>query len=257
MPLRPLHLALTALISLSISSHTFAYDAPKAKKAPVIDGVADDPAWANAPWRPMDKLSAGKLPESPQDFSGQFKVVWTPQRVYILAEITDDILMDARLDPLDQYWNDDTLELFIDEDKSGGNHQFNYNAFAYHIGLDNQTVDIGPSPDPEKVNFRLFNHHVKSAWRRSSAPPFNVIWEVALDVYPSTYQDSYAPKEKPVKPVKLKAGKIMGFMAAYCDNDASPSRETFMVSEEVPAVNGDKNRGFIDAGVFGELKLVE
>ena len=34
-------------------------------------------------------------------------------------------------------------EIFIDEDNSGGNHQFNFNAFAYHIALDNQAVDIG------------------------------------------------------------------------------------------------------------------
>jgi hypothetical protein len=49
----------------------------------------------------------------------------------------------------------------------------------------------------------------------------------------------------------------MGFMLAYCDNDNSPEREHFMGSHEVEAINGDKNRGYIDADVFGEIRLVK
>jgi hypothetical protein len=46
-------------------------------------------------------------------------------------------------DPLVQYWDDDCLEIFLDEDFSGGDHQYNHNAFAYHVSLDNQAIDIG------------------------------------------------------------------------------------------------------------------
>ena len=47
----------------------------------------------------------------------------------------------------------------------------------------------------------------------------------------------------------------MGLMVAYCDNDGSELRESFVGSESVPS--GPKDRGWIDAGLFGQLELVE
>ena len=38
---------------------------------------------------------------------------------------------------------------------SGGNHQFSHNAFAYHLSLDNQAIDIGTD---QKA--RSYSHHV-------------------------------------------------------------------------------------------------
>ncbi len=47
----------------------------------------------------------------------------------------------------------------------------------------------------------------------------------------------------------------MGLMVAWCDNDGSEIRENFIGSESAP---GDKkDRGWIDAGLFGSLRLVE
>ena len=45
-------------------------------------------------------------------------------------------------------------------------------------------------------------------------------------------------------------------MLSYCDNDGSPSRESFIGSHPIEPVDGDKNRGYIDASVFGELTLI-
>jgi hypothetical protein len=47
----------------------------------------------------------------------------------------------------------------------------------------------------------------------------------------------------------------MGLMLAWCDNDGSELRENFIGSEHVPS--GPKDRGWIDAGLFGSLLLVE
>ena len=47
----------------------------------------------------------------------------------------------------------------------------------------------------------------------------------------------------------------MGFMLAYCDNDGSELREHFVGSEF--AAGDRKDRGWIDAGLFGKLELVE
>ena len=218
------------------------YRAPQAMSAPVIDGTADDAAWQRAPWRQLKYRWLG--PEySPEDFEGRFKVVWTERRIYLLAELTDDILIDTHRDPLKQYWDDDCLEIFLDEDFSGGDHQFNHNAFAYHLSLDNRAIDIGTD---EKA--RDYSHHVESRWKQQGD---KIVWEVAIDIYNDEYQDDAS--DNPTE--TLSAGRVMGLMVAYCDNDGSELRENFIGSESVPF--GPKDRGWIDAGLFGSLVLVE
>lgn len=179
----------------------------------------------------------------PTDFQGRYKVVWTTERLYILAEITDDILIDTHRNPLVQYWDDDCLEVFLDEDFSGGNHQFNHNAFAYHMSLDNQAIDIGTDQKP-----RSYSHHVDSQWKQHGD---TLIWELAIAVYDDTYVDGGDNNT----PLTLAAGKILGLMLAYCDNDGSDIRENFVGSESVPT--GPTDRGWIDAGLFGKLILTE
>ncbi len=218
------------------------YRAPKATLIPTIDGVADEDVWAKASWRELRYRWLG--PEfTADDFDGRFKVVWTEKKLFLLVEITDDILIDTHRDPLVQYWDDDCLEIFLDEDFSGGDHQFNHNAFAYHMSLDNQAIDIGTDKEA-----RNYSHHVESRWKQHGD---KVVWELAIDIYADTYVDDSAEN----RPVKLTAGKVMGLMVAYCDNDGSELRENFIGSELV--AEGPKDRGWIDAGLFGSLVLVE
>ena len=218
------------------------YHAPKAATSPVIDGVADEAIWQQADWQELNYRWLG--PEyTAEDFQGRYKVVWTESKIYILGEFVDDILIDTHRDPLVQYWDDDCLEIFLDEDYSGGDHQFNHNAFAYHMSLDNQAIDIGTDEKPHN-----YSHHVTSAWKQQGD---KIVWELAIDVYTDEYVDD---SDKNV-PVTLSAGKLMGLMVAWCDNDGSELRENFIGSESVP--HGPKDRGWIDAGLFGALILVE
>ncbi len=217
------------------------YRAPKASNAPTIDGVADEAIWQQAKWRELTERWLG--PEyTADDFSGRFKVVWTEDKLYILFEFMDDILIDTHRDPLVQYWDDDCLEIFLDEDYSGGEHQFNHNAFAYHMSLDNQAIDIGTDKQA-----RNYSHHVDSRWKQQRD---KITWELAIDVYTDAYEDDSDTNV----PVKLSSGKVMGLMVAYCDNDGSELRENFIGSELV--AEGPKDRGWIDAGLFGSLVLV-
>jgi hypothetical protein len=216
------------------------YLAPRAVEAPQIDGVHNPGEWQQAKWRALDQRWLG--PElSAADFQGRYKVVWTPKKLYLLVEFVDDVLIDSHRDPLVQYWDDDCLEIFIDEDHSGGDHQYNHNAFAYHLSLDNQAIDIGPDKLP-----RSYTHHVTSRWQQHGD---KVIWEVAIDIYTDAYQDDASDNQ----PQRLAAGKVMGFMVAYCDNDGSELREHFIGSEH--AAGEHKDRGWIDAGLFGTLEL--
>ena len=218
------------------------YRAPRAEQAPVVDGAADDAAWDKAAWQPINNRWLG--PEyTPEDFQGRFKVVWTEERIYLLTEIVDDVLIDTHRDPLVQYWDDDTLEIFIDEDYSGGEHRFNHNAFAYHFSLDNRAIDLSTDETP-----RDYTHHVKSQWRQYDD---KLVWEVAIDIYNDDYVDGSPDNE----PVVLEPGKELGLMVAYCDNDGSELRENFIGSEVV--LSGPKDRGYIDAGLFGSVTLDE
>ncbi|MFQ3246091.1 MAG: hypothetical protein ACI9SP_002742 [Arenicella sp.] len=235
------------LVALSASFASSAYDAPFASVTPIIDGQANDSAWLAAQWQAIDQLTLGSQP-SADDFSGRFKIVWTKSKLFLLGEITDDVLIDTHADPLALYWEDDTFEIFLDEDKSGGNHLDNYNAFAYHLSLDNQAIDYNSQGKP-----RLLNDHVSSVWKRSIEKPNTIIWEASFDVYPDTFKD----QNNTAKPVTLVEGKEMGFMVAYCDSDGMDGRQHFIGSFDIPAINGDKNRGYIDASVFDSLKLVK
>jgi hypothetical protein len=217
------------------------YEAPRAKRQLRVDGVAGEPVWQRASWRPIEHRWLG--PEySAEDFQGRFKVVWTPAKIYILVEVVDDILFDSHRDPLVQYWDDDCLEVFVDEDYSGGNHQYNHNAFAYHMSLDNRAIDIGTDERPQE-----YTHHVESRWRAGGN---KLTWELGIEIYTDEYVDGSARN----RPVKLSTGKVLGLMLAWCDNDGSELRENFIGSESAPGEH--KDRGWIDAGIFGRLTLV-
>jgi len=203
-----------------------------------VNGHEDEKTWSQTQWRAIDNVWLGEKMKQ-GDFNGKYKMLWDESYIYILAEIEDDVLMDIHKDGLDRYWDDDCLEVFIDEDNSKGNHQYNHNAFAYHIALNNKSVDIGPDSIPHYYN------HLKSARKTTGTKS---TWELAMSVYDNKYIDGGDNIT-----VKLHENKEIGFMIAYCDNDNSDERENFIGSMKV--VGDDKNRGWIDAGVFGSYQL--
>lgn len=214
----------------------------KATIAPELDGVSSDPAWEHIQWQPLDQKWLGD-DYTPEDFSGRYKLTWTPEALYIVAEITDDTIYDKESDPLKLWWDDDCLEIFIDADNSGGGHQFTHNAFAYHVALDGNVVDVAPGQVPT-----LYNNHVQS--KTTVTGDNTTTWECKMTVYNDTYVDGGVNEPK-----ILDIHQKLGFALAYCDNDTSTERENFIGSVAVPGK--DKNRGWIDAGVFGTIELVE
>ena len=240
------NIALFTMLGLSYSA-TAAQTVPHTESPVTVNGKADEAVWKLSEWSPLDHRMAGTVPEA-SDFSGRYKLAWDEQQLYLLVEITDDVLIDTHPDPKEAYWDDDCLEIFLDEDASGGDHLHSFNAFAYHIALDGNVADFGNAQNDKGVI--LLNDHLDSAWRRQTEAPYNIIWEVAVRLYPDTFTTA-----QPGEPVTLQADKTLGFMLAYCDNDGSDTREHFMGSHSITPVNGDKNRGYIDASVFGQLTL--
>ena len=208
---------------------------------PQIDGEIDA-QWEKVAWKPINQVWLGEKPTE-NDFKGQYKTMWNESGLCVLAKITDDILIDTHKNPLVQYWDDDCLEIFIDEDASGGNHQYSHNAFAYHISLDQKIADIGPDEKPH-----LYPNNVMSVMKDLGNNEY--LWEVQLNMYKEYFKDGQWNE-----PIKLKANQDFGFAIAYCDNDKSVERENFIGSEIVEGE--DKNRGWIDAGIFGKFVLVK
>ena len=64
---------------------------------PLIDGREEEDAWQQAAWLPLDQVWIGETP-APADFSGRYKILWDENNLYVLAEITDDTLVDFRSD---------------------------------------------------------------------------------------------------------------------------------------------------------------
>ena len=212
----------------------------KTATAPIIDGQVDS-LWQAYNWQPMDFLILGDKPTA-EDFSGRFKLTWDENALYLLTEITDDVLSDAYPDPTQSYWDDDCLEIFLDPDGSGGDHLYNDSAFAYHLALDGHAVDIGNKAG----EIVLLDHHVENQWRRQNEAPYRLIWEAKIGFF-----DSIAT----LSPSELKAEQIFGFMLAYCDADGQGSREHFMGSTPITPIDNDKNLGYKTADVFAKMQL--
>lgn len=230
-----------------------------------IDGKLTEGAWQSSQWYPINFVILGEA-LSQEDFSGQYALTWNEQALYLAVKFVDDKLLDQIADPTKKYWDDDCLEIFIDEDASGGEHRTSHNAFAYHLALDNQVPDIGTNGKAQ-----LYNDHVENSWR--SYQHYR-IWESKIHVFADTYQDNQpailhsslhsSQQKTAVKPsnnvsVKLSVDKKLGFMLAYCDNDGSSGREHFIGSHVIDGQgpNNDKNLGYKTADVFGKLKLVK
>lgn len=232
------------LLSLAVclqAQESNLYRAPFAATAPVLDGVAD-PVWANAPW---DSLPYNYLPGTPlptaADLSARYKVLWTADALHLLVEVVDDSLSDRIANPLQGWWNDDCVEIFLDENRDGGDHQYNFEAWAYHVSTKGEVVDYGDDRMPH-----LFNDHVRL--RRTTTGDTS-IWEMAIQVHGEGYT-----LEGPNTPQTLSAPRTMGFSLAYCDNDGKTNRESFLGSVNTPGhIN---NEGYLDASVFGALELV-
>lgn len=264
---------------------------------PAINGLSDDAAWDLVDWQPIDQIwmpydnesgnlgqEAGlQLWEGANDFTGKFKVVWSAETnlLYFLVDIIDDVFVDGYVYNVNPnqgggYPNYDIVEVFIDEDRSGGLHVFDgtgsvannwgrnaENAFAYHMAV-NAPNDGSVETQMHALDIAGSNWGYPNQWVADYASHFpefalrkdgnNYIWEFSLVVH----DDSYDHDNQEASVVSLEPGKVMGLSLAYCDNDQpnrSPLRRNhFFGSVEVPL--GAYNDHWKDADWFGVAKLV-
>ncbi|MBN2010569.1 T9SS type A sorting domain-containing protein [candidate division KSB1 bacterium] len=252
--------------------------APEVLVVPTINGIGDDPCWGQIDWQTIDQTWipwGGDY--AADDFSGRYKVVWssTENLLYFLVEVVDDIAVGGyRIGQTADIYHFDMVEVFIDEDKSGGLHVFDgqgrdaqswgtnaENAFAYHIYADfpannevTTTCYVGDQAGTSWSDLRSPNyagHFPQFALRKTDTLYTR---EFSLIVY----NDTYTEPNIDVSRAQLAAGKVMGLSLACCENDdpdENPKeRDNFFGSVWVPAEA--YNDHWMNADDFGVIKLI-
>jgi len=208
----------------------------------VIDGCATDSIWSTAAWYSMNYIWMGDSVDQ-ADYKGRFKLSWNQDYLYVLVEVTDDMLHPTLRDGKENYWKGDYVEVFIDEDRSGGDHKFNHQAFAYHVSTEGHAID----KDTQEQTIFLDDHVEVSR----SQDGTSYLWEMAIRLYDDQFNEGATTNT----PVQLTIDKLIGFSIAYGDNDGNQTRENFLGSKQTHGVNNDE--GYINADVFGSVRLVE
>jgi len=177
------------------------------------------------------------------DYKGRFKLLWDSLHLYILVEITDEFLNETLADGQENYWKGDYVEVFIDEDQSGGDHKFNHQAFAYHVSTEGHAIDKNT-----KQETVFFDSHVAVA---RSQKGNRYLWEMAILLFDKNFDENATNN----KPVPIYNQKKIGFSIAYGDNDGKSARENFMGSKQSHGANNDD--GYINADVFGSIEFLQ
>ncbi|MEZ5105616.1 MAG: sugar-binding protein [Draconibacterium sp.] len=269
---------------------------PETTTTPEINGENNDIQWGLANWNYIDQIwmpyanspanvSGGlELWEDSLDFKGKYKVLWSSETnlLYFLVLTTDDIFTgdyEYNENPSlgGAYPNYDIVEVFIDEDRSGGLHVFDgtgntgiswgteaENAFSYHITVPEPedgvvekafyALDIAGTnwsyPNQKIANYA--SHFNEFAVKKTAT---KYTWEFSLKIY----NDSYNSANPEISMVTLEGEKILGLSLAYCDNDSpleSPlTRDHFFGSVFVP--EAAYNDHWMQANWFGVAKLKE
>jgi hypothetical protein len=208
----------------------------------VINGSNNDAIWKDSSWYAMNYNWIGQ-PTDSADYDGKFKLAWDHDYLYILVAITDDYLQPTLKDGIANYWKGDYVEVFIDENRSGGDHKFNHSAFAYHVSTEGHAIDLSKEGTPV-----FLDDHIKVA-RTNLGNQY--LWELAIALYP----ENEGVALKNTLPRKLQAQQSIGFSIAYGDNDGKQVRENFTGSKQFHGINNDQ--GYTNADVFGTVLLVE
>lgn len=84
-------------------------------QAIIIDGNADEAAWASANEYSNFMKSASEDPDDEADLSASWKALWDEENIYFYIAVTDDeTVTDDNMD-----WQDDSIEIYIDADALG------------------------------------------------------------------------------------------------------------------------------------------
>lgn len=148
---------------------------PDAALAPEIDGNVDD-IWSVSPLHVIRNVTIGDI-SGASDLSGSWKGLYDPDYLYLLVDVTDDMLVDDT-GPADP-WMDDTVEVFIDADFSQQTSYDGVNDFHFGFPWNDTTVYTGPNSvaDTTGITFEIVT--TATGYRLEAAIPW-----ATLGVFP-------------------------------------------------------------------------
>jgi hypothetical protein len=168
---------------------------------PVIDGEVDE-IWADASEQYFVPL------EDPANGSGIWKALYDAENLYVLVDVTDDILQNDSSGS----WQDDSVEIYFD----GGNTK----------------LSTPLSGDDHQYTFGWTTDDIQGGWRIEVKMPWMSIWGVVpqagdligIDCYYNDDDDGGDSRE----------GKMLGFSAVEGWNDASQWGTAVLAAEPEP-----------------------
>jgi len=128
----------------------------KTSSAFTIDGGTGEAAWAGATIYGIGNvlLDAGTLPAGSADLSGSWRTLWDDTNLYVLVDVTDDVLINDSANP----WHDDSIEIYIDGDNLKGANYDGVNDIQYIFGWNDLaafTPGNSPAGRTDQVSFSM------------------------------------------------------------------------------------------------------
>jgi len=146
---------------------------PRVSPPPVIDGEVDD-VWSLASIQELTIPLEGE-PSGPEDSSGNFRVVYDDENLYLLADVTDESLINDTAET----WQDDSVEFYFDGDNTKGPAGLSGNARQLTFGWTTEDVQ-GTNINAE--GFELGQVDTASGWRLEVKMPWQSLMGTAAPV---------------------------------------------------------------------------
>ncbi|HCO94121.1 MAG TPA: hypothetical protein DIU00_09250 [Phycisphaerales bacterium] len=155
----------------------------KVSRPVVIDGRADDL------WSESRRYKIGNEiyspPSNDEDFSASYKAMWDEKNLYILVDVTDDILKNDS----DEFWLDDCVEVFVDADNSKSS-SYGSNDYQYFFEWADANPGLGESRQGRTSGVEFATVQTDSGYRMEIKLPWSTLGvepsagtKVGLDVH--------------------------------------------------------------------------
>lgn len=133
--------------------------------APAIDGDIEH-VWSTVEPRAIARPLLGE-PTSPEDLSGDFRVLWDAQNLYLWVEVNDDHLVREQ----GFAWEDDAIEIYLDGDAARST-QYDADDFQYVFRWNDASAYVGVRSAPPDPNVRFCMRPSSSGYRLEVSIPW-------------------------------------------------------------------------------------
>jgi hypothetical protein len=153
-------------LTLQVRGEGVNFIIPRADPAPVIDGEVDD-VWALASVQEIT-IPINNAPADPADSSGNFRLLYDDENLFLLAEVTDESLINDTAET----WQDDSVEFYIDGDNTKGPQGLSGNARQLTFGWTTEDVQGTNQVDQ---GFELGQVDTADGWRLEVKMPWQTL----------------------------------------------------------------------------------